>query len=158
MAPILHFVATYPAYGFACVLLFAVGFAWWKGGGPERTVGLLFLAAFLASLATDSPAMVQYFKVELIATAIDIVLLSALTLVARAANRRWTVVAAGLQLLILAAHAARAINIRQAAFVYMVMTAIWPILQILLLVTGTILHSRRVLRMGTDPSWKPFLH
>lgn len=158
MAPLFHLITSYPAYTFACVLLLAVGFAWWKGGGPERVVGLLFLAAFLVSLVTDSPAMVQYFRVELAAALIDLALLTALTLVARAANRRWTVVAAGLQFLILAAHAARSINIRQAAFVYMVMTAIWPILQILLLLIGTVLHRRRVLRVGDDPSWKPILN
>jgi hypothetical protein len=158
VAPILQFIASYPAYTFACVLLLAVGFALWKGGGPERVVGLLFLTAFLASLVTDSPAMVQYFAVELVAALIDILLLVALALLARAANRRWTVVAAGLQLLILAAHAARAINIRQAAFVYMVMTAVWPILQILLLAIGTVLHWRRMSRNGDDPAWKPFLN
>ena len=156
MAPFLNLIATYPGYTFAGILLLVAGLAWWKGGAPERIVGALFGAAFLASVATDSPRVERYFHLETVTALIDLALLIALFVVARAANRRWTTVAASLQLLIVIAHAARAINVHQAAFIYMLMTAFWPILQMLVLLIGTILHWCRVSRHGAEPSWKSF--
>lgn len=154
MAPVFNLIANYPGYTFDGVLLLIVGLAGWKGGAPERIAGMLFCAALLASIATDSPRVIRYFHVETVTAAIDLLLLIALVILARAANRRWTVVAASLQVLIVLAHAARAINAQQAAFVYMLMTAFWPILQMTVLAIGTLLHWRRRSRYGNDPSWK----
>lgn len=156
MAPFLNLIATYPGYTFAAVLLLIAGLAWWKGGAPERIVGALFGIAFLLSVATDSPRVERYFRLETVTALIDLALLIALFALARAANRRWTTVAAGLQLLVVIAHVARAINVQQAAFIYMLMTAFWPIIQMLVLLIGTVLHWRRVSRHGAEPSWKSF--
>ena len=116
----------------------------------------MFLIAWLASIATDSPDSLRYRNVEIAYAAIDTILLICLLLVARRANRRWPVVAASLQLLIVLAHAARAINPPQIAFVYMVMTAVWPFLQLMVLAAGTILHWRRTAVLGAVPSWSTF--
>lgn len=156
MSPLLNLIATYPGYTFAAVLLLIAALAWWKGGVPERIVGALFCGAFVASVATDSPRVERYFHLETVTALIDLALLIALFVLARAANRRWTTVAASLQLLIVIAHVGRAINVHQAAFIYMLMTAFWPIVQMLVLLTGTILHWRRVSRHGAEPSWKSF--
>jgi len=140
---------------FAGLVAVSCGLAFWRGGGPERLVAALFLIAWLASIASNTPAPLRYHSVEIAFAVIDTVLLIGLLLVASRANRRWPSVAAGLQLLIVLAHAARAINPLQIAVVYMIMTAVWPFLQLLLLLGGTVLHWRRTAVLGAVPSWSP---
>lgn len=131
-------------------------FALWRGGGPERAIAALFLVAWLASIATDSPVPVRYYGVELNYLVIDSLLLIGLLAVARHANRSWPTVATSLQALIVLAHVARAVNPHQLAYVYMIMTAAWPFLQLLVLIVGTALHWRRTAIHGAEPSWTNF--
>ncbi|MDV3456023.1 hypothetical protein RZN05_03445 [Sphingomonas sp. HF-S4] len=136
-------MAFYLFLAFALLVGIALGFAWWKGGMPERIASGMFLIAWLVSMATDSPYAIRYHEVQLNYLLIDFTLLVGLLLLTRATRRRWTVLAASLQSLIVLAHLARAISPHQWALVYMIMTTIWPYLQLLVLIGGTVTHWRR---------------
>lgn len=149
-----------PFFIFAGLLSVVCLFAWWRGGGPERAIALMFLIAWFLSVVTDSPDLmaleplrIRYLGIELVYLGIDTLLFVGLLVVSRRANRVWPVAAASLQALLVLAHIARAINPHQVGFVYMVMTALWPILQLFLLTTGTALHWRRTATRGAEPSW-----
>lgn len=137
---------------FAILVSVALGFAWWKGGVAERIASGMFLIAWLASMATDSPYAIRYHDVQLNYLLIDLGLLIGLLLLTRATRRRWTVVATSLQSLIVLAHFARAISPHQWALVYMIMTALWPYLQLFALIGGTATHWRRSVVLGTATS------
>lgn len=139
---------------FVGLLAGAFLFAWWRGGGPERVVATMFVAAWLATTATKLPAEINRLTVAYHTLAIDTLLLIGLLAVARRANRIWPVAAASLSLLIVLAHLARMINTHQFRFVYIVMTEFWPYLQLLLLIAGTALHWRRAATRGAEPSWR----
>lgn len=142
-----------PFYIFLGLLSAACLFAWWRGGGPERAIAAIFLIAWLASLATSAPFPQRYHGVAYHTLAIDTLLLLALLVVSRRANRAWPVVATSLQALIVLAHVARMLSSHEIAFVYMVMTASWPIFQIFILIAGTAFHWRRTTIHGAEASW-----
>jgi uncharacterized integral membrane protein len=113
----------------------------------------MFLIAWLASLATSTPFPQRYHGVAYHTLVIDTLLLIGLFVVSRRANRAWPVVATSLQALIVLAHVARMMSAHELAFVYMVMTASWPIIQIFVLIAGTGFHWRRTATLGAEPSW-----
>ena len=131
-------------------------FAWWRGGGPEQAIAAMFSIAWLASLALRTPFPQRYHGVAYQTLVIDMVLLVALLVVTRRANRAWPVVATGMQALIVLAHLARMISPHEVAFVYMVMTAAWPVIQLFVLIAGTAFHWRRTAIHGAEPSWTSF--
>ncbi|WP_404333600.1 hypothetical protein AB2M62_10710 [Sphingomonas sp. MMS12-HWE2-04] len=138
---------------FAALIVFACGLAWWRGGAPERAAAGMFLIAWLASIATDGPTATRYRGVQINYLLIDFALLLGLLMLARFANRRWPVLAASLQMLIVLAHVARALSPHQVALVYMIMTTVWPYVQLFLLLGGIVLHWRRTAILGAVPSW-----
>lgn len=145
-------MAFYLFLAFAILVGIALGVAWWKGGVPERIASGMFSIAWLASMATDSPYAVRYREVQINFLLIDLALLVGLLLLTRATHRRWTVLATSLQSLIVFAHLARAISPHQWALVYMIMTTVWPYLQLLVLIGGTVTHWRRSAVLVSAPS------
>jgi hypothetical protein len=145
-------VAFYLFLAFAILVGVALGVAWWKGGAPERIASGMFSIAWLASMATDSPYAIRYREVQLNFLLIDLALLIGLLLLTRATHRRWTVLATSLQSLIVFAHLARVISPHQWALVYMIMTTVWPYLQLVVLIGGTVTHWRRTAVLANAPS------
>lgn len=137
---------------FIGLLLAASLLALWRGGGPERAVAVMFALAWAVSVLTFKA--LQYQKPVWFILTVDTLLLLGLLLVMRRANRAWPVVVTSLQFLVVLGHAARAVNVHQLRFVYIVMTEFWPYLQLIVLLTGTILHWRRTATHGAEPSWK----
>lgn len=142
---------------FVAYFLLVCGFAFARGGAPERTVAGAFLIAWILSIALSPAKDVRFQDLELGILAIDLALLAVLVLVAVRANRRWTIVAASLQIVIALAHLAKIADPRliQAAYAYI--TESWPILQITVLAVGTELHRRRKRRERIVRSWSTSL-
>lgn len=138
---------------FVAYFLLVCGFAFAKGGAPERFVAGAFLIAWILSIALSPTKDVRFEDLEMGILVIDLALLTVLILVAVKANRRWTIIAASLQIVIALAHLAKFADPRliQAAYAYI--TESWPILQITVLAVGTELHRRRKRREGTVRSW-----
>lgn len=138
---------------FVGYFLSVCGFAFWKGGAPERLVAGSFLIAWILSVAVSPAKGVRFEEIEVGILLVDLLLLGFLLAIALRANRRWPIVTASLQIVIVLAHAAKALDPRliQAAYAYI--TESWPILQITVLAIGTELHRRRRMREGTVRSW-----
>jgi hypothetical protein len=121
-------------------------------------VGLLFgttifLTAWLLSVALYASNVRRYASIDWFGPAMNIVMALALYLIARRANRVWPIFAASLQLLIVLAMIGRSIRPDWMWQVYLLMTSIWPYLELTVLLIGTIAHWRREATMGPEPPW-----
>lgn len=139
---------------FIGLLLVACLYAFWRGGGPERAVAWIFIAAWVISITIRYVTDLVYQRPAWITLSVDTAVLIALAVVTRRANRAWPVVVTSMQLLIVLSHVARTINAHQFPRVYIVMTKSWPYLQLITLLVGTILHWRRTVTHGAEDSWK----
>ncbi|MCA1200141.1 hypothetical protein K9B35_19410 [Sphingomonas sp. R647] len=138
---------------FVALLLFSTGFAVWKGGPPERIAAGLYWGAWLVTLVANPQAIDRWRNVEIGYLLIDTGLLLALAVLALRANRIWPMAAASLQLIIVAGHAAKALDPALLGSAYAIMSVFWPFLQLLLLVTGTWAYWRRTRIQGAVSSW-----
>lgn len=143
---------------FAAYFLLVSGFAFWKGGAPERSVAACFVMAWVLSIVLSPAKDLRFQAVELGILAVDTLLLAVLVGIALRANRRWTIATAGLQLVIVLAHLAKAVDPKliQAAYAYV--TESWPILQLTILAVGTEFHRRRWRLEGSVRSWSRYSH
>ena len=137
---------------FVCLVSGSVIVAWWKGGAPERIVASMFLIAWLVSVALYW-GLPSYSRIDWIGPAMNGVMAVILFLVAQRANRRWPMLAASLQILLMAVQVVRHFRPEWMWQVYVLMVASWPYLQLIVLLVGTIFHWRREVGRGPEPSW-----
>lgn len=138
---------------FLAFFVSAIAFAFWKGGGPERAVAVSFWAASLLTLAVATTVNLRFQQVELGILAVDAILLLALLIIAVKANRRWTLLVATMQILIVMGHTAKAVHPNLARSAYVMVTESWPFLQLTVLMIGTEFHRQRRKRDGYVRSW-----
>lgn len=139
---------------FLAFVAFAVGYAAWKGGGPERVmaviaaamVGLdqllhLFVPPSFASLDTG------HLVIDLFGAASTVTL-------ALIAHRFWPMCIAVLHMFPLLAHTSRVIDLalHPAAYLAMQVATSWLVPAILILATWR--HRRRRARGESEPSWQ----
>lgn len=129
------------------------GYALWRGGGPERAVAALLLAASLATIATPTIDRVSYFTVFYAVMWIDLALFLGLAAVAALADRFWPMWLAALQLVALGAHGVRAIDPTLWAAAYWLVTTKIAYPMLLLLFAGTWRHRRRLAAGLPEWSW-----
>lgn len=134
-------------------LLLVCIYAMRKGGGPERTVAAMLLAAALATLAVRSDFAERYHSVSSAVLIIDIILFGGLTIVATKANRQWPIILASLQGVTLLGHLGKALNPELWRLGYAVMIAAPVLPGIVVLALGTWRHRRRLAKNGVDASW-----
>lgn len=133
--------------------LLTSGYAWWKGGAPERIVALLMLAAYALSMAVQSQFSNRFYGVEAGIFLVDGVMLLALLAVALRAERFWPIWMTGLQAVAVAAHLAKMVSPAVMPVAYATMLAFWSFPMMAILVIGTYRHSRRMAALGADRSW-----
>ena len=139
-------------------LLIACLFARKHGGAPERAT-----AATLALMYVLDPAyhfiwgnLTIYQTVNIGHLAIDAIMMALLLPIALFANRRWTLLTASAQAVALLSHFLRSISPEMNQWVYAAFIRGPSYLQIALLFIGTERHRRRVILMGSYPSWRVF--
>lgn len=130
------------------------GFALWRGGGPERTVALLFVAASIASDNAYAIGTDKYLNVELGVLLVDLALLASLAAVMILANRFWPIAMVSLHALGVLAHWVRAQEASMFAPTYNALLSLWSYPMLLILVMATVRHRRRLRQSGADPSWR----
>jgi hypothetical protein len=141
---------------FNLLLLGACGFAWWRGGKPERIAAAALVVAAAATFAAYTPYPRRFFAVEYGVFAVDLILLAALVGIALNANRYWPLGLAALHLAATISHFGKMVDISMGGWGYAFLLKLWAYPMLLTLVIGTIRHRRRVSRYGVDSSWSTF--
>lgn len=139
---------------FLAFLAVAVGYAAWKGGGPERSM------AAVAVTMVGSDQLLHLFVppnfVSLDAGHLVIDLFGAASTVTLAlfAHRFWPMCIAVLHLVPLLAHTSRILDValHPAAYLAMQVATSWPVPAILILATWR--HQSRLARGDSEPSWQ----
>ncbi len=138
------------------LLCSALLFAARKGDEPERTVAIIFLAAFLFDtvnhLLFGDPT---WFEVNPGHFVIDLWTFLTLTWVALKANRGWPLWVSATQLIVVIAHFAKLFEVDQARRSYWAMTQVPTWLQLAVLIMGTTAHVVRQRRIGVYAPWRP---
>ncbi|MDO9338719.1 MAG: hypothetical protein Q7T61_20195 [Caulobacter sp.] len=116
------------------------GFAMWRGGGPERVVGLLLLGITITTfLLPDRRWMdVQYGVMWL-----DIAFFASLVVLALLADRWWTLIIAALQGVCVLLHLAFWAQMKITSLVYSVGLNLIGHMLLITLLVGTISHMLR---------------
>lgn len=141
-----------------CVLLAgAAGYAWRRGGGPERAVALILMVGIVATWAIAiglrGSRTGHFIRVEHGILLVDSLMLVALAGIAVAADRFWPLWMTALHAFGVVGHIAKAIapdilpNVYHAAHLF----SAYPGLMLLTLATRW--HRQRMMRDGHDPSW-----
>ncbi|MGV1682348.1 hypothetical protein [Sphingopyxis sp. NJF-3] len=138
---------------FLAFLLAAIGFAAWRGGGPERAMAAIALGLVGADGILHRYIPVEFATLDVGHLAIDVFGVAATATLALCAHRFWPMIAAVLHILPLMAHMSRALDmtLHPAAYLTMQVAASWLVPPLLILATWR--HQRRLRRRGSDPSW-----
>lgn len=138
---------------FYAIQVAASGYALLRGGAPERLTGLALLlaAASTSILQWDIPSLFSGLEVGVMI--VDLLLLAAMIAITLHADRFWPAWITALHALGSGAHLAKAISPDVIRIVYAVLAAAWSYPIVLVLVIGTVRHSRRIQSRGWDLDW-----
>jgi len=138
---------------FLAFLLAALGFAIWRGGGPERAMAAIALAMVGADALLHHYLPVEFAMLDMGHLALDLAGVAFTTALALCAYRFWPMIAAVLHFLPLLAHTSRILDVtlNPAAYLTMQVAASWLVPPLLILATWR--HQRRLRQRGNDPSW-----
>jgi len=138
---------------FLAFLLVALGYAAWRGGGPERAMAAIALTMVGADKMLHAFVPVEFASLDTGHLAIDLFGATATTLLALFAHRFWPMCVAVLHILPLLAHTSRFLDveIHPAAYLTMQVATSWLVPPILIL--ATLRHQRRLARGDSEPSW-----
>lgn len=141
---------------FIALLAATVAYAFRTGGRPERWTAAMFVIAGLLTLLLHSPWPMRYVGLETSVLVVDAALLFALLAVALHADRFWPLVMAALQTMAVAAHVAKALDLRLGAGAYQQALVFWSYATLPLLALGVWRHGRRVARGGRNRDWSGY--
>jgi hypothetical protein len=136
------------------LLLFAaLGYAFWRGGAPERAMALVWLALLVIDPILHLVVPLDYLSVDRGHLLIDVSGSIGSFLIALFAYRHWPLLVAPLQFLPLLAHISRAVHfdMHPSAYLIMQVASYWLLTPILIL--GTWRHHRRTRLYGFEPDW-----
>lgn len=128
---------------FIALLVGTVLYAVRTGGKPERWTAGLFVGAGLLTLAVHSPWPVRYVGLETSVLLVDLLLLVCLLAIALHADRFWPLLMASFQTMAVAAHVAKALDLRLGAGAYQQALVFWSYATLPLLVFAIWRHGRR---------------
>lgn len=138
---------------FLAFLLAALGYAAWRGGGPERAMAAIALGLVGADWILHHYIPLEFPTLDVGHLMIDLFGVSTTTMLALCAHRFWPMIAAALHILPLLAHTTRLLDVSMhpAAYLTMQVAASWLVPPLLILATWR--HQRRLRQKGNDPSW-----
>lgn len=138
---------------FHAMFVASVGFAFWKGGPPERLGAAVLVAMAVIQPIAHLVTPLRFHKVDTAGLTVDLMAFAGMAVIALYADRKWPLWTAALQLLACAAHLVRILSIKVEPLVYGTMKAAPTFAVLFVLVIGTEMHRRRLRRHGADPSW-----
>lgn len=138
---------------FLCLLVATSTYAWICGGAPERYAAILFISAYVLSIAVQSNWATRYDIVELGVFAVDFALFLAMLFIALTANRFWPICMTGIVAMPLATHLVKSVDPTLIPAAYQTLLAAWAYPTLVLLAVATWRHQKRLRRLGADPPW-----
>ena len=137
---------------FLAFFAFSVGYAFWKGGKPERLAALLLLAALILSLSLG--AVENFANLQVWYAIVDGVLTLALLALAMAANRLWLIPLTACQLATVLGHLTKILapDLVPLGYAFLMGFWAWPVTA--LLAFGTWCHRQRMKAGYSDRPWK----
>jgi hypothetical protein len=141
---------------FRLLLVLCCGYAWWKGGGPERLAATIYFAGVVLTHVAQSVAGTGWSSVEAGVFAVDVAVLCGLAAVALMAERFWPLWLTALHLLGTTGHMVKMADPSLIRWGYAFIIAVWSYPMLALIVFGTWSHRRRLARFGADRSWSTF--
>jgi hypothetical protein len=142
-----------PRIVFFALLILSVAVALWKGDKPERAGALVIVLMTVVQLAWRLFSRRYFNTVDVAAVVVDTVGVIGFGALAVHAKRVWPIWAASLQVLSIASHFAREVDPEVEPVAYFILRSGPTFLVLLVLLLGTILHQRRLRRLGNDPAW-----
>jgi hypothetical protein len=138
---------------FLAFLAIAVGYAAWKGGGPERVMAAIAAAMVGLDQLLHLFVPTNFATVDTGHLVIDLFGAASTVALALFAHRFWPMCIAVFHLVPLLAHMSRLFDmaLHPAAYLTMQVATSWPVPAILILATWR--HQRRLARGINEPSW-----
>lgn len=141
---------------FYLVLALCAGYAFVRGGSPERVGAAIMVAASVLSSLLLSASTARFVSVELGIFFVDVATLVAFFALALRAERYWPLWVTALQIIAVGGHAVKLADPDTVRGAYAFLMAFWSYPMVLLLALGTWRHQQRLVRNGVDPSWSTF--
>jgi hypothetical protein len=138
---------------FATILILSIGFAFARGGAPERWGALVIVTMTAIQVATVFFAHQKFHSVDLASVIVDAYGVAGFGAIALYARRAWPIWATSLQILSLSSHFARQADAAVSPMVYALMKSSPTFFVLLALLVGTAAHRRRLRVHGKDPGW-----
>ena len=136
-------------------LFIAVAITAWKWGGePERRGGQIILCLVGLSFLRHLLLGVQSEQIDIPGLAIDIFGFAAFSWIALFAWRIWPLWASSLQLIAVAAHTARSLDIPIHPLIYVLMRTAPTYLEVIVLLIGVASYRKQMRVHGSMPSWR----
>lgn len=131
---------------FTAVMVGALLFAFWKGGAAERAGAALIVV--MAAIQWSARAFTEpsFDRTDFVPLLVDVIGFAGFTWIGLHARRYWPLFAAALQLLSLAGHLARGVDMAIDPLAYLIMKSGPTFITFLLLVIGTTNYRRRIRR------------
>jgi hypothetical protein len=141
---------------FNALLVFCCGYAFLRGGAPERIAAAIFVVG-TALTRIDTLYFGRGFgAIEVGVLAVDLGCLVAFLVLALRAERFWPLWLAALQVIGTAGHAVKLLAADMIPWGYAFLLAAGSYPMLLLIALGTYRHQQRLARHGADPSWSTF--
>jgi hypothetical protein len=142
-------------YLYLTLLILCCGYAFARGGTPERLAALMVIMAVAASAVVESGRLARFYSLEVDLFLVDVALFLGALALAAFANRFWPIWMAAVEGFAVFGHLAVWITPSSIVpKVYAVATAFSAYPTLLLLALGTYRHRKRLMRLGIDPPWR----
>ena len=142
---------------FLTLMVICCGYAFLRGGAPERIAAGLQVAAYAATLAMRRLIDLTDFRaVGFGSAAVDGVLLVALFVVAWRSTRYWPLWITGWQSAAMVAHLAKLIDPTMRSSGYALQAQVWAYPMLIATAIAAWRHQARLAAGDPDPSWKVF--
>lgn len=138
---------------FLALLVVALGYAAWRGGGPERVMAAIASHMVVLDALLHRVIPVEYASLDTGHLVIDLFGALATITLALKAHRFWPMGMAVLHIIPLLAHSSRALDLAMNPVAYLVMQVAPSWLVAPVLIGATWQHRRRLKAFGCDPSW-----
>lgn len=151
-------ITTHRAYLQYLAILFLAAIGLWRGGGPEKAIGLVLIAILSLTLTFHfllSPGTKRAFdQVDLELLVLDALAAIALAVIALKANRIYPLWVFGAQLISVATHLSRELSQIMNPLAYFLLYVLPSYIQICAYAMGIYCHLRRKRKYGTYRSWR----